>query len=993
MKHLILLVLLVLSVNLSAQISKFPLQDTSKTHLHSSIVELSGGELLFFWIESAQLKVSKSSDGLNWNSTQVLVDSLSEDIQLQDLVTYKTNSGKIIIAYRANKAITEYQIISSIDNGTTWTAPYLMIKDPLNNSKVKWDGKFSQTDDNKLWFTFNRTLNLEFITSQDDGTTWSEKQTLVVNGKFGSVISTSDSLLLIFSSRGTDLQYKSSNDNGTTWSTSKIILDDSNTYGEPSVISKTDGSLVIVYKFINSLVPGTYYIIESNDIGQTWSTPTPFTTYTGLDLNLRINSNAENLYASFASDRLYNEPNYQIEEEIYSLWYGIVGVSDDTFTPPTISNISNLPTMPISKDTVVFNAKVFDDGSISNVHLNYKLNDVEQTPIEMFDDGFHNDGEPNDSIYGVSISNFSVADIVFYSIQATDNLNNISERFGGKVIISLSDVYVHHFMDVNRFKIGVDNKGVLADVNIDGENTFGKFDESVVLYSAEFGLSGYSNGELWANGVISASRIEDYYPGRIGSDNEDPENMVYVLKTSDEPFGISWESWKHAVNQGAKFYDGNGDGVYNPVDLNSNGVWDTNEDRPDLIGDVTAWTVFNDGVPSDVRRFTIPPKDIEIQQTVFGYYPGTHPELDGMLFIRYRIENKSVNDYNSVYFSSMSDSDIGEAEDDLAGSDITTNSGYIYNDGNDNDFGINAPTFMTSIIQGAPVYIPGVTFTDANNNGIYDNGVDTALDTAKYFNGKYSYDVEFVGARNQNMTSFTHYMQSHPTHGDPNTQIELREYMLGGHGKAGDSLYVSSWDLGNGAYLGTDTTNIQAKYMYSGNPVTKEGWLNTNPIDQRMMVNSGPFELKSNEPVEIIVAYVVGRGATSLESVDVTKEITKDAIGFYTTNFEYVPVGVKEKPQNSLPTEYSLLQNYPNPFNPSTTIKYSIPTDVRGETQEVKLMVYDILGREVATLVNKQQKAGNYEVNFNASQLTSGIYFYRLKSGNFNESKKMILIK
>jgi len=258
MKHLILLVLLVLSVNLSAQISKFPLQDTSKTHLHSSIVELSGGKLLFFWIESAQLKVAKSSDGINWNSSQVLVDSLSEDIQLQDLVTYKTNSGKIIVAFRANEIITEYQIISSIDNGATWTAPYLMIKDPLNNSKVKWDGKFSQTNDNKLWFTFNRTLNLEFITSQDDGTTWSEKQTLVVNGKFGSVISTSDSLLLIFSSRGTDLQYKSSNDNGTTWSTSKIILDDSNAYGEPSVISKTDSSLVIVYKFINSLVPGTY---------------------------------------------------------------------------------------------------------------------------------------------------------------------------------------------------------------------------------------------------------------------------------------------------------------------------------------------------------------------------------------------------------------------------------------------------------------------------------------------------------------------------------------------------------------------------------------------------------------------------------------------------------------------------------------------------------------------------------------------------------------
>ena len=99
-------------------------------------------------------------------------------------------------------------------------------------------------------------------------------------------------------------------------------------------------------------------------------------------------------------------------------------------------------------------------------------------------------------------------------------------------------------------------------------------------------------------------------------------------------------------------------------------------------------------------------------------------------------------------------------------------------------------------------------------------------------------------------------------------------------------------------------------------------------------------------------------------------------------------------------SEFKLEQNYPNPFNPSTVIKYQIPKDERGEWQEVRLAVYDILGREIATLVNKQQKAGNYEVVFDISissaiskRLTSGIYFYKLQSGNFVESKKMILIK
>ncbi|MBU0474984.1 MAG: exo-alpha-sialidase [Bacteroidetes bacterium] len=993
MTRLFLFVLLTLSINLSAQlteITKFPLQDTSKTHLHSSIVELDGSELLFLWIESSQLKVAKSSDGVNWNTSNVLVDSLADGSTYQDLVTYKTNSGKIIVAYRANQLITEYQIISSTDNGITWSEPTLMIKDPLNIFKTTWDGKFSQTDDNKLWFSFNRSFNLEFISSEDDGATWGGKKTLTTSAKYGSVISTNDSLIFIYSSRGTDLQYKRSNDNGITWSTAATILDDSNIYGEPSVIKKTDGSIMIIYRLSNSLNPGEYNIIESNDNGSTWSTPTQFTKYTGLDLNLRINSNSENLYASFASDRLYNEPNYQIEEEIYSLWYGIVGTSDDIFTPPTITNISHSPTDATTIDTVIFNAKIFDDVSILSVFLHHKLKGVEQTPIEMFDDGLHSDGSANDSTYGISLSGFSAADILNYSIFAADNLGIISKRFGGNILFSISSVNNHYFIDVNRFKFGVDNKGVLADVEINGEPVFGKFDEAVVLFSGGFGLSGYSNGELWANGVMTASRINDYQPGIVGSDIDDPLNMVYVLKSSDEPFGLTWETWKHAVKLGAKFYDGNGDGVYIPIDLNSNGVWDTNEDRPDLIGDVTTWTVYNDGVPTDLRRYDVSPKDIEIQQTVFGYAPNTYSELDGVFFIRYRIENKSLNDYDSVYFASMADADIGDPGDDFAGSDTTINSGFIYNDGEDGTYGINAPTFMASIIQGAPVYIAGETFTDTNSNGIYDEGIDTPLDTANYFDGEFFQKQEFIGAKNQTMSAYVSYMSSHPTYGDPQTQIYFRNY-LEGLNSDGIELDPCNWPYGE--VLNINCSEVNPLFIYSGNPVTGDGWICNMDIDQRMMVNSGPFILKSKEPVEIIVAYAVGRGNTSLESVDVTKALAKNAIGFYNTNFNYVPVGVKEKPQNQLPTEYSLSQNYPNPFNPSTTIKYSIPKDVRGEKQEVRLMVYDILGREVATLVNKNQKAGIYEVQFDASNLTSGVYFYKLQSGSFMESKKMVLLK
>jgi hypothetical protein len=89
-----------------------------------------------------------------------------------------------------------------------------------------------------------------------------------------------------------------------------------------------------------------------------------------------------------------------------------------------------------------------------------------------------------------------------------------------------------------------------------------------------------------------------------------------------------------------------------------------------------------------------------------------------------------------------------------------------------------------------------------------------------------------------------------------------------------------------------------------------------------------------------------------------------------------------------IPNEFSLSQNYPNPFNPSTKIKYQIP-----ELSFINIKVYDVLGNEVATLVNEEKPVGEYEVGFNGRGLTSGIYFYQLKAGSFVETKKMIFIK
>ena len=91
---------------------------------------------------------------------------------------------------------------------------------------------------------------------------------------------------------------------------------------------------------------------------------------------------------------------------------------------------------------------------------------------------------------------------------------------------------------------------------------------------------------------------------------------------------------------------------------------------------------------------------------------------------------------------------------------------------------------------------------------------------------------------------------------------------------------------------------------------------------------------------------------------------------------------------SALPTIPELKQNYPNPFNPKTIIQYSL-----NELQFVSLKVYNLLGKEITSLVNQQKPAGNYKIEFDGSDLSSGVYFYRMEAGRFIDTKKFILIK
>lgn len=121
-------------------------------------------------------------------------------------------------------------------------------------------------------------------------------------------------------------------------------------------------------------------------------------------------------------------------------------------------------------------------------------------------------------------------------------------------------------------------------------------------------------------------------------------------------------------------------------------------------------------------------------------------------------------------------------------------------------------------------------------------------------------------------------------------------------------------------------------------------------------------------------------------------EMMSDGWTYWTDSTEVIVTGIEEEALQ--PLSFNLEQNYPNPFNPSTNIRFRIPASTAGGSDFgfVSLKVFDILGNEVATLVNEEKKPGNYKVEFDGSNLSSGVYFYQLTASSFIQTKKMILL-
>jgi hypothetical protein len=480
------------------------------------------------------------------------------------------------------------------------------------------------------------------------------------------------------------------------------------------------------------------------------------------------------------------------------------------------------------------------------------------------------------------------------------------------------------------------------------------------VFQDGFLWAGKVNGQIRANGSGYRTGL---VPGTINPDGTQTDTAnskfkIWKIRRDYEqlpdslkiPYEHQYLNWPGEL--GAPFVDANHDGIFN-----------TGIDKPYFIGDETAFFVANDLDIVQSHFFAgTNPIGIEMQQTLYTYK--TNDYLDNIVFKNIRIINKSTNTVDSMYIGHFTDVDLGEANDDYAGCDSSTNLGYVFNATNfDSSYGSAPPATGYQFLKG--VLTKGNETDSAYVDGTWKKGFKDL--------GLSAYVPMFCC-----YTFAPAYFQQ----GVPEGTKELHNLLSG--------------KLNNGMpFINPNTSQPFGNYPFSGDPETQTGvyeggplGLPTNGGDRYLIISSGPFTFAPGDTQNISVAIFLARGTSNVNSVTKLKETAKLIQNFYN---KYL-TDVKDEKPNTLPSEFALSQNYPNPFNPETVISYQVPVN-----SKVSLKVYDILGKEVAILVNEEKSAGKYQVNFNGSNLASGVYFYKLSAnggaGSFSQTRKFVLIK
>ena len=493
------------------------------------------------------------------------------------------------------------------------------------------------------------------------------------------------------------------------------------------------------------------------------------------------------------------------------------------------------------------------------------------------------------------------------------------------------------------------------------------------------------NGSTYWDGNYPLTRIfrvRSFYDKKYLKDDAANTFLVTDRAVTDSMINIVYEQYQKDWNEwpadkGAPYYDKNKDGKYEP-DIDIPGVPGAAQ---------TIWISYDD--ENSIYSYGSPPIGLEVQETYWAYDNEEH--LDNVIFknakIIYRGLSSSAPDshIDSMFIVNFSDINLGSYDDDYIGCDTAINLGYGYNAEPVDEAYKN---FFPSVPAIGYTFIHGV----AERTG---NPSDSAIIDLKWEKG-YKYF---------NSRPMTVYI-AHRTGGDfvdpqglsYTGTLEFYNFMRG---------YNGAYPY-NYLFMGEGQNQIggYGTFMLPGDPVTHSGWIDgvtEGPGARRMWMVTGPFNLKLGDTADVSLAFVGGLGLDNINSITALRLNTKYAISAFNTlvnentsglEFSYTP---PQTASPTLPEHYVLSQNFPNPFNPTTTIEYQLPQDAF-----VKLVVYDILGREVKTLVNEQKAAGSYKVLFDSSNLPSGVYFCRItftnsesKLANDNLSKviKMMVLK
>ena len=245
----------------------------------------------------------------------------------------------------------------------------------------------------------------------------------------------------------------------------------------------------------------------------------------------------------------------------------------------------------------------------------------------------------------------------------------------------------------------------------------------------------------------------------------------------------------------------------------------------------------------------------------------------------------------------------------------------------------------------------GKAITSDNLGNIFVTGTSTGFSTSyDYMTIMYSPGGDLIWSKNYNGPGSNNFDEPRSIAADNNGNV-----------------YVAGLSQGTG----TMDDMVIINYNYSGNEV----WVNrfNSAADRNDVANNISLDNSGN----IIVSGFISDVTSGMDFSVVKFSVITNVLSF----------------SNETPSAYSLSQNYPNPFNPSTKIRFDIMNDDRTGAHDVRLSVYDILGKQAAVLVNKKLSAGSYEAEFDASDLSGGIYFYRLETAGFTETKSMLLLK